>query len=114
MGFAMLIAGLIVFIGAHLFVTRRGERAALIGWIGEGPYKGAFSLISAVGLLLIVAGFAAHRQAGLIEVWSPPVWARHLAIPLVWLAFIALAATYLPGNVKRNALPGGTTPHFCG
>ncbi|HVG51149.1 MAG TPA: NnrU family protein [Xanthobacteraceae bacterium] len=101
MGMAMLIAGLVIFIAVHLFVTRRGERDALIGWIGIAPYKIAFSLISAAGLLLIIFGFGAYRATGWVVVWDPPVWARHLAIPLMWLAFIALVAAYIPGNIKR-------------
>ncbi|MEA2997478.1 MAG: hypothetical protein QOG74_3027, partial [Alphaproteobacteria bacterium] len=40
MGLAVLLLGLVVFLGAHVFVTRRAARAALIGRIGEWPYKG--------------------------------------------------------------------------
>ena len=101
MGFALLILGLAVFIGAHVFVIRRGERARLIARIGEGPYKGLFSLVSLIGLALIIYGFAMYRRDGMIEIWSPPIWARHLAIPLVWLAFICLVAAYIPGDIKR-------------
>jgi uncharacterized membrane protein len=101
MGFAMLIAGLAVFIGAHVFVTRRTARADLVARIGEGPYKGLFSLVSLVGLILIVVGFGLYRRTEWIEVWSPPSWTRHVAIPLVWLAFICVAAAYFPGDIKR-------------
>ena len=102
MGFAVLIAGLAVFIGAHVFVTRRAARAAVIARIGEGPYKGLFSLVSLAGLALIVIGFALYRRTGWIEVWTPPVWTRYVAIPLVWLAFICVAAAYFPGDIKRR------------
>lgn len=101
MGFVLLILGLAVFIGAHVFVTRRDARADLIARLGEGPYKGLFSLVSLAGLALIVLGFAMYRREGMIEIWSPPIWARHLAIPLVWLAFICLVAAYIPGDIKR-------------
>jgi uncharacterized membrane protein len=101
MGFALLILGLVVFIGSHAFVTRRDERAATIARIGEGPYKGLFSLVSLIGLALIIYGFALYRRDGMIPVWSPPVWMRHLAIPLVWLAFICITAAYIQGDIKR-------------
>ena len=101
MGFALLILGLVVFIAAHVFVTRRDDRAAMIARIGERPYKGLFSLVSLIGLVLIIYGFAMYRRSGIIEVWSPPIWTRHLAIPLVWLAFICLVAAYIPGDIKR-------------
>ena len=37
MGLAILVVGLIIFIGADIFVTYRDHRAALIARIGEGP-----------------------------------------------------------------------------
>jgi uncharacterized membrane protein len=101
MGFAMLILGLVVFIGAHVFVTRRDDRAAMIARVGEGPYKGLFSLVSLIGLALIIYGFATYRRDGMIAIWSPPTWTRHLAIPLVWIAFVCVVAAYIPGDIKR-------------
>ena len=38
-GLAILVAGLVVFIGAHVFVTMRDQRAALIGRSGSGPTR---------------------------------------------------------------------------
>jgi uncharacterized membrane protein len=102
MGLAILIVGLAVFIGAHLFVTRREARAAAIARLGEGPYKGLFSLVSLIGIVLIVSGFARYRVAGYIDVWYPPVWTRHLAAVLVWPAIVMLVAAYIPGNIKRT------------
>ena len=65
MGLAILILGLVVFIGAHVFVTRRAARAALIARIGEGPYKGLFSLVSIIGVVLIAYGFGQYRAGRL-------------------------------------------------
>src|SRR4051812_603307 len=101
MGLAIMILGLALFIGAHAFVTRRGERAELIGRWGEGPYKVAFSLVSAVGIVLIGVGFARYRATGWIDVWYPPAWTRHVAVLLMWPAIVALFAAYLPGHIKR-------------
>ncbi|HVO91915.1 MAG TPA: NnrU family protein, partial [Terriglobales bacterium] len=65
MGLAVEILGLVIFLGAHVFVTRRGERAALIARLGVWPYRGLFSLVSLVGLGLIAYGFAQYRATGL-------------------------------------------------
>jgi uncharacterized membrane protein len=97
----ILILGLIVFIGAHAFTMAREPRARAIARLGEGPYKGLYSLVSLIGLLLIVWGFGAYRAGGYTQVWNPPVWTRHLAILLVWFAFVAFAAAYLPGRIRR-------------
>jgi uncharacterized membrane protein len=96
----LLLAGLVVFLGSHAFIMARGPRAALVARLGEGGYKAAFSAVSLVGLVLIAVGFGDYRASGLIEVWRPPAFTRHLALLLVWLAFIMIVAAYLPGRIK--------------
>jgi uncharacterized membrane protein len=100
---SVLVIGLIVFLGVHLFTTLRGPRAALIGRIGEGAYKGLYSLVAAVGLVLIVWGFGRYRSGGWVQIWYPPAALRPLTYLLMWIAFIALAATYCPlGKIKST------------
>ena len=102
MGLAVEILGLVLFLGAHVFVTMRGQRAALIATCGEWPYKGLFSLVSIAGLVLIGYGFAKYRDAGVIQLWYPPGWTRHIVEALMWPASILVAAAYIPGNIKRT------------
>jgi uncharacterized membrane protein len=120
MGLAIEILGLVVFLGAHVFVTRRSERAALIGKIGEWPYRALFSLVSIVGVVLVGYGFARYRAEGLIPIWFPPAWTRHIVVTLMWPACILLAAAYIPGNIKRAvkhpmlvAVKTWAVAHFC-
>jgi uncharacterized membrane protein len=101
MGLAVEIIGLVLFLGAHVFVSRRGEREALINKIGRGPYLGLFSLVSIIGLVLIGFGFARYRAEGMIPLWYPPAWTRHIVEALMWPASIAVVAAYIPGNIKR-------------
>jgi uncharacterized membrane protein len=102
MGLIILIVGLAIFIGVHVFTTRREARAALIERIGLAGYKVMFSLVAIVGFTLIVIGFGRYRDTGWIDLWHPPLWSRHIAIPLVWLAFISVTAAYFPGEIKRR------------
>jgi uncharacterized membrane protein len=102
MGLAVEILGLVIFLGAHVFVTRRNERAALVARLGEWPYRGLFSLVSIVGIGLIAYGFAQYRASGLIGIWTPPAWTRHIVIALMWPASILIAAAYIPGNIKKT------------
>jgi uncharacterized membrane protein len=97
---AILIIGLVVFLGIHLLTTRRETRAALVGRFGEGGYKLAYSLVSAVGLVLVIVGFGAARDAGPPILWTPPEALRHLALLLNLPIFILFAAAYLPGRIK--------------
>jgi uncharacterized membrane protein len=101
LGLAVEIIGLVLFLGAHVFVSLRNERDALISRIGGGPYRGLFALVSIIGLVLIGFGFARYRDAGLIPVWYPPGWTRHIVEALMWPASILVVAAYVPGNIKR-------------
>jgi len=102
MGLAILIIGLLVFLGPHVFVTRRKARAALIARVGEWPYRALFALVSIAGIVLIGWGFADYRAHGLIPVWTPPGWTRHVTVALVWPAIILVTAAYIPGDIKRT------------
>jgi uncharacterized membrane protein len=103
MGLALLVVGLVLFLGGHAFVALRDHRASLIAHLGEGPYKVLFSLVSLAGLVLIAVGFARYRATGAIDVWFPPTWTRHLALLLMWPASILAVAAYIPGRIKVAA-----------
>jgi uncharacterized membrane protein len=102
MGLAVLIIGLVVFLGAHVFVTRREARAVLIARIGEIPYKVAFALVAIVGVALIVWGFAHYLTENYVQLWTPPRFMRHVTVALVWPAIIFVTAAYIPGDIKRT------------
>ena len=100
---ALLILGLVLFLAIHTLTTLRETRAAVIGRLGEGPYKGLYSLVSAAGLVLIVWGFGSYRAQGYIQVWNPPAFLHPVALILLWFAFMALAAAYSPpGKIKAT------------
>lgn len=102
---SLLILGLVLFLGIHVFTTLREPRAALIGRLGEGPYKGLYSAVAAAGLVLIVWGFGRYRSGGYIPIWNPPFAIFHpIALVLLWLALVALAATYAPPSRIKSML----------
>ena len=101
MGLAILVFGLTLFLGAHVFVTLRTPRAALIKDIGEGRYKGLMALVSLAGLVLIGYGFGQYRATGWIDVWSPPGWTYYITQILMWPASIFVVAAYSRGNIWR-------------
>jgi uncharacterized membrane protein len=87
----ILVTGIVLFLGAHCLTTFRATRTKLIQQFGEGVYKGAYSLVVTIGFVLIVWGFSRYRSEGMILLWTPPVWARHFAIVLMWFAFVSMA-----------------------
>jgi len=99
MGLVVLIAGLIVFLGAHTFVSARRMRASALARLGMA-YWVLFGLTSMLGLALIVWGFALYRRTGWIDVWHPPAFMHHITIGLMWFSVILVLAAYLPGHIK--------------
>ena len=101
---AILIAGLVLFFGAHsVRIFAEDWRAERIRRMGPMPWKGAFALVSITGFVLIVWGYGLARQAP-VDLWSPPAWTRHLASLLTLLAFILIAAAYVPGTRIKAAV----------
>ena len=97
----ILIAGIVVFLGVHTLTTFRETQVSLIERFGPQTFRAVYSLVSIVGLALIVWGFSRYRAEGLIHLWSPPTWTRHLALALMWFAFVALAASNpAPGKIR--------------
>jgi uncharacterized membrane protein len=101
MGLAILILGLVLFLGAHVFVSLRAQRARFIERFGEKTYKWLISLVSAAGIVVIGWGFAQYRATGWVDIWYPPSWTRHVTTALVWPAIICITAAFLQGRIKR-------------
>lgn len=98
----VLIVGLVLFLGMHsaAIVAPTGTER-LRARIGEPAWKVIYSLVSILGLVLIVWGYglARHDPVGL---WAPPVWTRHLSMLLLVPIFPLLLAAYLPGRIRAT------------
>ena len=93
-----LVAGLILFLGVHsVRIVADGWRARTLASVGEGTYKGLFSIASVLGLGLIVYGFGVARETPTI-LWTPPAAMRHAASLLTLVAFVLVTAAYVPHN----------------
>ena len=99
MGLLGMILGLVLFFGVHTLTTQREVRARVIASSGEGGYKIGYSLVSALGLVLIVWGFAHYRATGMWEIWTPPTALKHLAVALMLPAVILVVASYIRGRI---------------
>lgn len=96
-----LIAGLVLFLGVHsVRIVAEDTRTRLRAQWGESAYKGMYTLLSLLGFGLIVWGFGVARETPSV-LWMPPTGMRHLASLLTLLAFVLLAAAYVPGNAIK-------------
>ena len=100
MGLMVLVLGLILFLGPHVLVTMRPQRAAVVKQLGERAYKGLFAALSIAGLYVTGKGFGMYDTAGPLVLWTAPAWTRHITEALMLPACIFVAAAYLPGSIK--------------
>ena len=96
---ATMIAGLVLFLGIHLVPTVPRLRAALALRMGDNAYRGAFSLVSAVGLALIVGGYWMAPNG--TPLFAPVPAARAAAPALVTVAFILFATANMRAHIRR-------------
>ena len=100
----LLIAGLILFIGAHSTrVFADDWRTRTIERLGELKWKGLITALSIAGFVLMIVGYDQARMTP-IALWQPPIWTRHVAVLFNLLAFVLLAAAYVPRNIIKSKI----------
>ncbi len=108
-----LIAGLGIFAGVHLFsMLLPAHRNRLMNRLGEGAYKGLYSVVAVIGLGLIIAGYwnLSEGPDASDFVYAPLASMRHVTMLLVLLAFICVGASHGEGYLKlwlRNPMSIG-------
>jgi uncharacterized membrane protein len=93
-----LVLGLLVFLGVHsIRIVADDWRRRCIERSGEVLWKGIYSAVSLLGFVVIIWGYGVARQQP-VQLWSPPAGMQHLVALLTWVAFVLLAAAYIPCN----------------
>lgn len=98
-----LVLGLILFLGIHsVSIVAPAWRDARCASMGEGAWKGVYSIVSIAGFALLIYGYGLARQQPVV-LYTPPAALRHLTMLLMLPVFVLLLAAYLPGRVQRAA-----------
>jgi uncharacterized membrane protein len=84
----------IVFLAIHL-VPATPLRGQAVRAIGEGPYRGVFSLVSIVVLVWLVMAF---RAAPYDEIWGQAPWTRWVPVLVMPIAFTLLVCALTSRN----------------
>lgn len=97
---SILILGLVIFLGVHATaIVAPAWRNAQIAARGEAVWKGAYALLSLIGLALIAHGWGVARGAPVV-LYQPPAFLRHVNWLLMLPVFPLLLAAYLPGRIS--------------
>lgn len=96
---ALLLAALL-WVGLHVGIAGTRARGALVARMGDGAFRGAFSLASAVSITLLVLAWQNAETA--------PLWAVPRALGWVLVATMLAAFILFAGSVMtRNATSVG-------
>ncbi len=94
----LLILGLLIFLGLHsLRLFADAWRTRMIARLGVHAWKALYALVAALGFALIVWGFGLARQHALL-LYAPPSWLMQLNALFTLVAFVLVAAAYVPRN----------------
>jgi len=102
----MLIAAACVFLGIHLLISGTRLRDAITSVIGENPYLGLFSLASLGAIIWLVISYNGAQAGDDPMLYVPWIGARHLAIPVVLIAFLLAVPGLLlpnPTSLKQES-----------
>lgn len=96
----LLVLGLAIFLGVHsTAIVAPGLRETLRARLGEGTWKGLYSIVSLAGFVMICRGFALARYTSVV-IYTPPSWLRYVAVGLMLPVFPLLLASGLPGRIR--------------
>ncbi|WP_179378236.1 NnrU family protein [Jannaschia marina] len=99
----LLVAGLALWVAAHVFKRLAPEARARLG----DPGKGLVAVLVVASIVLMVIGY---RQAAFIPLWEPPFFLRHVNNLLMVLAFyvygVGAAKGLLSARIRHPQLTG--------
>lgn len=87
---SILIVAALVWFGLHVGIAGTRLRDVVVRRIGDGPFRGVFSLLSIVAIWFLVR---AWRGAPTEPLWYAPPWLRWLLVAVMVLAFLLFVAS---------------------
>jgi uncharacterized membrane protein len=107
---AHLVLAALVFVGGHFVLSSMPVRSALIGAIGEQPFRGLYSLLAIGSIVWMVA---AYNAAPITVLWPTDfwmVWVPVIVMPFALLLFVGGLTQYNPTLVVTQTEPTRADP----
>ena len=104
----VLIIGIVIFFGVHL-IPLTSAKVNLVESMGDKKYQGVFSIISLIGLIVMIYGFSlvddcnpmmADCNTNNINLWEPLEYSREISFILMPISIILLVAFLVESNIK--------------
>jgi uncharacterized membrane protein len=100
----------LAFAGSHLTLSSVGVRGRLVARIGEGPFRGLYSLIALALFIPLVTTYFRHKHDG------PALWMLPHTTALLWTMYVGMGVAFVlvvAGFIRPSpaaVIPGDTTP----
>lgn len=94
-----LLLGIVLFFGIHSASIVAAPTRDRLATKNRHAWLGFYSLVSIVGIVLMVRGYADLRSSPTV-LYVAPLWLRHVAAVLLLPVFIFFIAPYFPGKIK--------------
>jgi uncharacterized membrane protein len=91
----LLIIAALVWLGIHFGIAGTRLRASLVASIGEGPFRGVFSVLSIVSIVFLVETWSMSPTTPL---WTAPEWLRWVLVVVMLVAFVLFVASLTRRN----------------
>lgn len=85
---AILAGWWAAFAASHMALSSRTLRPRLVGWMGRGPFLGAYSVIALAIFAPMFMYYMRHKHEG------GPLWVVPLTEPLRWLLYAGVAIAF--------------------
>lgn len=95
----LMILGLFLFIGIHMVPALPRKKFKIVKVVGAKNYQIIHSVMSFVGLVLIIWGYSSTYNNDPVVLFDLPLGMRHLTMLLVLLSFILFASSHLKGHI---------------
>ena len=96
----LIILGFILFVIPHFFSSLMpGPRDRLMARFGEGRYKGVYSAVTGLGLILLILAYFIGRGSGEM-LYAPTGALKHATLGLATLGWIILASAHGKSHIK--------------
>jgi uncharacterized membrane protein len=102
----LLIVAALVWIGIHIGIAGTRVRDAIAARIGDGPFRGLFSLLSILAIVFLVRAWSRSETTPL---WLAPEWLRWVLVAVMLVAFVLFVASVSTPNPTMVGPQGAAT-----
>jgi uncharacterized membrane protein len=99
----VLLLAALIWIGVHVGIAGTRVRDLVVARIGDGPFRGLFSVVSIVALVFLVRAWLGSPTESL---WFTPNWLDWILVVAMLPAFLLLVASVSQPNPTMIGPPG--------